>query len=360
MTINVISDLHCGGKFKDGDYKIVWNSSDNICKNCIQKFQLILSDINKNRQMLLDSDKRKTKEKILDKTIKDILYLMSLVQENPKSIKIDQYNELLNKNEKCKDYFNILKDPWDYTRAFYAFGVWLDSLYCDFDPSMLEPADYLIVCGDLGLDMFYDKVYQDLKEKTKDKFKDIFYIKGNHDYWWFKDGDEERPDNINLDHRFVEHDVGDYVFLGCTMWAPVKDKPYSVYRCMNDYRYIPNYNIDKTNELHKVEAEWLREKVNYYKSLGKKVIVFTHHIPRKELINKKYLYSEYNEAYYVMDESCNDIKPDIWCTGHAHTYHDRVIDGVRYVCNPIGYRSHYGYSPSEVKPDHWYNTVIEV
>ena len=67
-----------------------------------------------------------------------------------------------------------------------------------------------------------------------------------------------------------------------------------------------------------------------------------------------------NDAYCVMDGSCDDIKPLVWIHGHSHSRCDITIDGVRYIRNPIGYRSHYGYVPSEVIPDHWYDTVIEV
>jgi predicted phosphodiesterase len=264
--------------------------------------------------------------------------------------------------KKLELYFDKTVNYWEYFSCLTSYSAILNEIFCTFDPKKLEPADYLIICGDLGLDNFYDKVYNDIKEKTKHLFKDVFYIKGNHDYWQHKgysiqlDGDN----NINLHHRYVENVIDDYVFLGCTMWSPIKIHTYDVRRAMNDYRYIPNCGVETTTRLHEEESEWLRNKVHYYKSTGKKIIVFTHHVPRQELINRKYLNSTYNEAYYVMDHSCDDIKPDVWCTGHAHTYHDKNIDGVRFVCNPIGYRSHYGYIPSEVYPEHWYNTVIEI
>ena len=134
---------------------------------------------------------------------------------------------------------------------------------------------------------------------------------------------------------------------------------------MNDYRYIPEiwnmfvpFSTERITSIYKEESNWLREKVAANKD--KKIIIFTHHMPRKELIDNDFKHSEVNDAYAVMDGSCDDIKPLVWISGHTHRYDDRVLDGVRYIRNPIGYRHHYGYVPSEVYPNHWYNTVIEV
>ena len=52
-----------------------------------------------------------------------------------------------------------------------------------FDPKKLEPADVLVVAGDLGTMPSYDKIEQKIKEETKGKFKSVFCIKGNHDYY---------------------------------------------------------------------------------------------------------------------------------------------------------------------------------
>lgn len=336
MTFNVISDIHCSSTFINGEHDIIWNlDSQKLKKTAEDDLKLLIE--------LLKDDKEK----------KNIL---TNVKKNLRLLKNNKISE-------CKSLSAIFNDfVYNFTQErlirSYEFFLLYQNQNCEFIPEKLHPADYLIVCGDLGLDTFYHKVYQELKYRTRDLFKDVFYIKGNHDYWWFKDGDIEKPDSINLDHRYVENVIDDYVFLGCTMWSPIYMAVYSVSRAMNDYRHIPHYSIEKTNQLHKEESEWLRNKVHYYKSLNKKVIVFTHHIPRQELINKKYKNSDINEAYYVMDHSCDDIKPDVWCTGHAHTYHDTVIDGVRYVCNPIGYRSHYGYVIPETDPTHWYNTIV--
>ena len=89
-------------------------------------------------------------------------------------------------------------------------------------------------------------------------------------------------------------------------------------------------------------------------------MIFTHHLPRKELVGEKYIESRINDAYAVMDGSCDDIRPLVWISGHTHLYDDRIINGVRYIRNPIGYRAHYGYDISEVPITHWYNTVINI
>lgn len=150
-----------------------------------------------------------------------------------------------------------------------------------FDPSKLKPADYLIIAGDLGLDNIYDKILKDIKRKTKGKFKKILHIAGNHDHWWFGDG--EKPDHPNFDHDYCEHEDGDYLFLGCTMWTPLKEYDmYNVGRYMNDYRYTPgNFSPYASNHQYEIQSTWLKNKIETNKD--KKIIVFTHHQPFEEL-----------------------------------------------------------------------------
>jgi predicted phosphodiesterase len=365
MKINIISDLHCSYDFKEN--AVIWNQEFSITRKCIEKFNHILEIFNSNRDKYSSLHNSKIE---FNDIVKHLNYFLQICKEKPKQLSHEQYTDISNKIHDIKSCIYEEMESSDpdissiyikLSNALSTFHIQIEQIYSHFDPSKLKPADYLIICGDLGLDDCYEKVYQDIKEKTKDIFKDVFYVKGNHDYWWFYNANTpNKPDSINLDHRYVEEVIGDYVFLGCTMWSPIYNERYCVSRYMNDYRYIPHYSIDKCNDLHNQESAWLRDKVHYYKSLNKKVIVFTHHIPRKELLNPKYKHSDVNEAYYVMDGSCDDIKPDVWCTGHAHTYHNTVIDDILFVCNPIGYRSHYGYLPSEVSPIHWYDTIIEI
>ena len=245
----------------------------------------------------------------------------------------------------------------------------------DFEPEKLEPADYLLIAGDLATDDVFEKALAKVKKDTKGKFKDIFYIYGNHDFYDCSYTKTKSRANHKIETFLNESTV----LLGTTLWTPVpKVDEHEVTRRMNDFRAIPNWNIDEVRERYNDESSWLREKVKHYKDLGKKVVVMTHHNPRIELhpdFNSHNVWFKkqreknpkleefwgYHASYYVTDHSCDDIKPDVWICGHHHTLPvDRTIDGVRYIRHTIGYSGDwYGWRP-QIPPTNWYDFTISV
>ena len=244
----------------------------------------------------------------------------------------------------------------------------------DFDPCKLEPADYLIIAGDLGTDNTYDFILKDLEKKTKGKFKKILHIAGNHDHWWhgLERMQQTRPDNVNLDRDYCEWQDGDYLFVGCTLWTPIQDDAiWRIGRFMNDYRYTPGrFTPYSSRHQFEIQSAWLRNKIETNKD--KKVIVFTHHQPFEELIADDYKHNgkgwdgeDVNEAYVVTDHSLDDINRNknivLWCCGHTHQNFDGMLHDVHVVRNPIGYSDIYGMCPAEnIKSETWYNKIIEV
>lgn len=229
-----------------------------------------------------------------------------------------------------------------------------------FEPEKLEPADYLIVAGDMGVGENYGYIIKAIRIRTRGKFKDVLWIKGNHDYWVFKNLPSS-PRN----HKFEVVD-GDCAIFGTTMWCPVTSPSgeYIVPMRMNDYVYIPRWDIDVMRSRYKDELSWIRSKMDEHRKAGRKIILVTHHNPRRlyqlRHMSKSVEPSGIDCAYYVDDDSCDDIKPDVWITGHDHARVDIIDDGVRYFRNPIGYHGvWYGPVP-QLSEKHWYDSVIEV
>lgn len=251
---------------------------------------------------------------------------------------------------------------------------WMYKKIYDFHPEKLEAADYLIIAGDLGLDNTYDKILADITEKTKGKFKKILHIAGNHDHWWHGSQSvpgTEKPDHPNFDRDYCEHQDGDYLFLGCTMWTPIPDNAvWRVERNMNDYNYTPGrFNPFVSRHQHEIQVEWLKNKIDTNKD--KKIVVFTHHQPFEELTLDDYKHNgrgwegeDVNEAYVVLDHSLDDINKNgnikLWCCGHTHQNFDGILHGVHVVRNPIGYGDLYGKIPAENPSWTWYNKIIEI
>lgn len=238
----------------------------------------------------------------------------------------------------------------------------------DFEPERLEPADYLIVAGDSGYAVTERKIHQELRERTKGKFKDILTIKGNHSYWVFP-GD---PDNTEADETemapndYIDIEDQNVAIIGTTLWT--NSTKMSELRGMNDYNYIPGFSPKLKAERFERESSWLRSRYQYYKDKGRKIIVVTHHNPRSpdELPENSWEHGDVYTAYWVVNKVLDDIKPDIWICGHIHEDLDCEMDGTRFIRHPIGYRwGWYKYDPVKYPAhkdimDSWYNKVIEV
>lgn len=239
----------------------------------------------------------------------------------------------------------------------------------DFEPEKLEPADYLIVAGDSGHALIERKIHTDLRRRTKDKFKKVLTIKGNHSYWVFED-EAEDPETVDelvmAPNDTIDVVDGDVAIIGTTLWT--NSCRLSEASMMNDYNYIPDFSPELKIKRFEKESRWLREKWTEYKNAGKKVVIVTHHCPRspEELPEYSREHSEVYSAYWTLDGALDDVKPDLWICGHIHEDFDEVIDGVRFVRHPIGYRFGW-YRPNPKKfPAHqkiidsWYNKIVEV
>lgn len=262
----------------------------------------------------------------------------------------------------------------------------------DFEPERLEPADYLIVAGDTGFANTERKIFKELRERTKGKFRNILSIEGNHSFW-VVDDDE------NIDNAFFTKMVpnttidvvdGNVAIIGTCLWTNAISL--DELRCMNDYRHIPNFSPSVKLHEYEFQSRWLRNKYNEYKAQGKKIIIVTHHNPRNSIILPEYSreHEEVHSAYWVytaekdwpnweaeiekmsfnnfnkgLIQDVSDLKPDIWICGHIHEDLDVEHDGTRFIRHPIGYRwGWYHYNKTDPKQkaimDTWYNKVIEI
>ena len=210
-----------------------------------------------------------------------------------------------------------------------------------FDPEQLEPADCLVVAGDLGTASTYKAVAEKLVGATFGKFSNYFFVRGNHDFYDV-DGDLTRDGKYS--GPFDDHNssivVGDVAILGSTLWTPVSGKTASD-GGVNDYFYIPGFGADSSTCLFERNMDWLSKEAAEHREAGRKVVVVTHHLPREELIDEEYLDSPVNDAFCVMGDAgyrlTDAVKADLWIHGHSHRFMDKTVGDTRYVRNPYGY-----------------------
>jgi predicted phosphohydrolase len=383
MIVNVISDIHADFDEKNGT--VVYNAPFDFAISTICEASTALK---KQFEDSIDAYKKlKFDNSVLNRMF-DLPYIENVEQLADWIAALDRQINLacigLNKDNVfiwsrlltvVENFFRLNHIEWSYKKVEVDdIRKFLFKQIFDFDPRKLEPADYLIIAGDIGYANTYDRILADIKQRTEGKFKKILHIAGNHDHWYFRIN-KSLPEQTCPDysHEYCEHVDGDYAFIGCTMWTPLGNDwmQYNCGRCMNDYRYIPGFSTKTGMDQFQIQSIWLKSKIAAYAK--KKIVVFTHHQPFKELVEDDNKHNGYEDgrdvrgAYAVLDGTFDDINKDrnimLWACGHTHMNFDATVHDVHVVRNPIGYRDHYGwaYSPPEnCHSGSWYNKLIEV
>jgi DNA repair exonuclease SbcCD nuclease subunit len=201
------------------------------------------------------------------------------------------------------------------------------------------PDEICILAGDIGnpKHMIYDLFMEFISRS----FKKAFVIPGNHEYYGRTMAETiqgmklyfEKYTNITLLHNSCEV-YERHCFVGTTLWSHVTDPTFKI----NDIYSIPGMNIEEYNRLNGECVEFLRGALDQ-----ENCIVITHHQPSRALIHEKYLTETmrpYNQWFACdLDELISSKKDKIkaWFYGHTHTPSETTIEGIPFLCNPIGY-----------------------
>lgn len=218
-------------------------------------------------------------------------------------------------------------------------------VFCDkiLTPSLTEKQVDVVLAGDIGNP--YMDSYKYILEHCSSIYRRVFICTGNHEYYHSMSVDYidyqitklcNLYDNVYfLNKQTYEFD--DIVILGCTLWTFIPNEfKHVVTESMNDYNYIPDFNVYEQNKLHEKHVNWLKSEIEQIKT-NKKLIVVTHHLPTFKLIDDMYKNSNLNHAFANTD--CDDLfkSVDYWVCGHTHIYANIVIDDCTLIVNPIGY-----------------------
>lgn len=196
--------------------------------------------------------------------------------------------------------------------------------------------DNVIVAGDtmngLGGLKFLDKL--------RNKGFRVFAVDGNHEHYANVSqgrGISQTTERFQEDHPSRIDIDGNLSVLLINGWYVVPD-PSAWMKYMNDGRYVEERNAHAVvNEFALSSAIWLRDQM----SEDRKFIVVTHTSPCIETLDPRFEDHWANVFYYNphMFDVMRDLKDKIlvWNHGHTHQSQDRIVEGVRVVCNPRGY-----------------------
>ena len=232
--------------------------------------------------------------------------------------------------------------------------------------------DALIFAGDAAHDM---QILQSVLLRLQSKFKEIFFVPGNHDLWIHN---SDWNDSIEKFETLIawcnENDIRTVPrLLGREERHPVKIVPlfswYSAPEEGADSLYLNKPGEDPANRMwsDNYYIRWPQategfHAATYFASLNIEtlreksqmpVISFSHFLPRREMMFgdslkpdpekiKKYdRRPEFNfsrvAGSHLIEKQIRELNSVVHIYGHQHINRDRVLDGVRYVAHCLGY-----------------------
>ncbi len=211
----------------------------------------------------------------------------------------------------------------------------------------IEPVgDILVLAGDIVPFAVLEK-HRDFFNYLSDNFENVYWIPGNHEYYFFNLPDksgtfhEKLKDNVHLlNNTIIENDAAALVFT--TLWTHISPaNQWSIFNSMNDFRLIKYHNdtfsVEQYNLLHQKSLDFLTKAFSSIKT--GKVAVISHHVPTFLNYPVKYKGDSLNEAFAVeLFDMIGLYKPDCWIYGHNHYNTDDFLIGkTKLLTNQLGY-----------------------
>ena len=223
----------------------------------------------------------------------------------------------------------------------------------------------LVLAGDIGV-ISSPRTYVSFIAEMSERFQDIIWIMGNHEYYGgkFPYDIKKARDNIFAEGVVNAHIVEDEIikindvsFVCATLWTNYnKNDPMAMYaaeQTMNDFKKIRTgpklepwkRKVRPTDFIacHIKSTEFIFRAITQEVQNGQKVVLVTHHgisyqsVPeqfRSDILNSSYV----TELFYRFEEQ--EEKPIIAIHGHTHTSMDYDMLGIRVLCNPRGYAAY--------------------
>lgn len=203
----------------------------------------------------------------------------------------------------------------------------------------------IAICGDVGLPGHNN--WKETMSFLSNNYENVFFVPGNHEYDCSPLYSDEKVKKWDLymqdilskykNIHFMQEKVfqldSTTLIVGCTMWSHLHKK-------CNEYTDSDIFRkyIARHNEEHYKHVKFIRENIQS----NHKIIVLTHYVPNKKLIEDKYKNIErpYTDEQGVSSFFATDLETltqntniTTWICGHSHSIMNMKINGISYLMN---------------------------
>lgn len=230
----------------------------------------------------------------------------------------------------------------------------------------------IVVAGDISNDIWTTSKWI---VGLKNAWKNVLWVPGNHDYYNVKFAQRQEVD-MSLNNRYpfpkfqpeiknhykkwsedngviyLDHNnvvIDGVNFIGATGWHDfVAGEPYSKGQQIDAWY---NKSADRVINWRDQQKDWIVVEQaaiddasfirNSVDNSTHPCVVVTHHLPHRELSFSRPYDQTWTKLHgmFVNTNFEDIVNPSIkyWCYGHTHFRSMREINGITYVCNPVGY-----------------------
>jgi len=211
----------------------------------------------------------------------------------------------------------------------------------------LTPAgDILILAGDVVPFALLDK-HNDFFDYIADHFKFMYWIPGNHEYYYSditqRSGtfsENIRSNVVLLNNQAVILEKTRFIFS--TLWSRISPAyQFQIERSISDFHVIKHngyrFSTDHFNQLHSESMSFLQSELE--QEFAGTTVVVTHHMPTFLNYPPKFKGDLLNEAFAVeLSGLIETTKPAYWLFGHVHADVPTFeIGNTKLLTNQLGY-----------------------
>ncbi len=220
----------------------------------------------------------------------------------------------------------------------------LNSRYISEFPLKVN-GDILILAGDI-VPLHDEFLNHSFFRYISDNFRQIFWVPGNHEYYYSDISDFDFSSGIKLlgNISIIDNSVINYEgirFVFTTLWSEIsKGNKKTIEQNVSDFECITNkgkkFTVTDFNKLHNESLNFLSHALS--DKTGKTVVV-THHLPSPICNKDTHQNSNINEAFCSdQTDLIGESNAAFWVYGHSH-YNQKPVYTVNTILltNQLGY-----------------------